>query len=91
MPLYGKMTYVIGEKGVLRMAITSRLSVLMGERRYNIQAVMDRTGLDRNTVSNLYHDKLKRIDLKTLDKLCNLFDCEPGEVLIHTKAPNKSE
>lgn len=56
------------------MAIQSRLSVLMGERRYNIQAVIDKTGLDRTTISNLYHDKVKRIDFKTLDKLCVLFD-----------------
>lgn len=67
------------------MAIESRLSVLMGERRYNIQAVIDKTGLDRNTVSNLYHDKLKRIDFRTLDKLCTLFDCEASDILAHTK------
>lgn len=55
------------------MAIQSRLSVLMGERRYNIQAVLDKTGLDRTTVSNLYHDKVKRID------------CKPNDILSHIK------
>lgn len=68
------------------MAIESRLSVLMGERRYNIQAVIDKTGLERNTVSNLYHDKVKRIDFKTLDKLCELFDCEPSDILRRVKS-----
>lgn len=67
------------------MAIQSRLSVLMGEHRYNIQAVIDKTGLDRTTVSNLYHDKVKRIDFKTLDKLCELFDCEPSDIFKHVK------
>ena len=67
------------------MAIQSRLSVLMGERRYNIQAVIDKTGLDRTTISNLYHDKVKRIDFKTLDKLCELFDCKPSDILNHVK------
>lgn len=67
------------------MAIQSRLSVLMGEQRYNIQAVIDKTGLDRTTISNLYHDKVKRIDFKTLDKLCELFDCEPSDILKHIK------
>ncbi len=67
------------------MSIQSRLSVLMGERRYNIQAVIDKTGLDRTTVSNLYHDKVKRIDFKTLDKLCELFDCKPNDILKHIK------
>lgn len=71
------------------MAIKSRLSVLMGERRYNIQAVIDKTGLDRTTISNLYHDKVKRIDFKTLDKLCDLFDCGPSDVLTHIKEKEK--
>ena len=67
------------------MAIQSRLSILMSERRYNIQAVIDKTGLDRNTISNLYHDKVKRIDFKTLDKLCELFGCKPNDILNYSK------
>ena len=76
------------------MAIKNRLSVLMGEMKYNIQAVIDRTGIDRTTISNMYHDKLKRVDLNTLDRLCELFDCEPGDILKRvendgdTKEPN---
>ena len=73
------------------MAIESRLSVLMGERRYNIQNVIDKTGLERNTVSKLYHDKVKRIDFRTLDKLCELFDCEPSDILRHEKGNEENE
>lgn len=67
------------------MAIQSRLSSLMGENRYNIQAVIDKTGLDRSTISNLYHDKVKRIDFKTLDKLCDLFNCDASDILKRIK------
>ena len=73
------------------MSIRSRLSVLMGERKYNIQAVVDKTGLDRTSVSNFYHDKLKRIDLKMLDKLCDLFDCEPSDLLQRNKENNENQ
>jgi putative transcriptional regulator len=73
------------------MAIESRLSVLMGERKYNIQAVIDRTGLDRTSISNFYHDKLKRVDLNMLDKLCDLFDCEPSDLLRHVKDKNSAK
>jgi putative transcriptional regulator len=76
-------------KGVRRMAIECKLSVLMGECRYNMQSVIDKTGLERNTISRLYHDKVKRIDYKTLDKLCELFDCEPSDILKYSK--NKAE
>ena len=63
------------------MAISCKLSVLMGEKRYNIQDVYERTGLSRGTISNLYHDKMQRIDYETLSKLCKLFDCSVGDIL----------
>lgn len=71
------------------MAIRCKLSILMGEKRYNIQGVYERTGLSRGTISNLYHDKMQRIDYDTLSKLCELFDCSVGDILEFTK--EKSE
>jgi putative transcriptional regulator len=67
------------------MAIECKLSTLMGENRYNIQFVCDHTGISRSTISTLYHDKIKRIDFETLDKLCELFDCEPGDIIVRGK------
>lgn len=63
------------------MAIKSRLSILMGEKRYNIQDVYEKTGLSRSTVARLYHDKTQRVDYDTLDKLCALFDCNVSEII----------
>lgn len=63
------------------MAVHCRLSILMGEKRYNIQDVYERTGLSRGTVSNLYHDKMQRVDYETLNKLCKLFECSIGDLL----------
>lgn len=40
------------------MAIRCKLSTLMGQNRYNIQDVYEKTGLSRATISNLYHDKM---------------------------------
>ena len=74
---------------VCLMAIRCKLSVLMGEKRYNIQDVYERTGLSRGTISNLYHDKMQRIDYETLSKLCELFDCSVGDVLEFTKEKNE--
>lgn len=51
------------------MAIRCKLSTLMGQNRYNIQDVYEKTGLSRATISNLYHDKMQRIDYETLSKL----------------------
>ncbi|MDD4592652.1 MAG: helix-turn-helix transcriptional regulator [Parabacteroides sp.] len=68
---------------MLKVAIRSRLSVLMGEKRYNIQDVYEKTGLSRGTISNLYHDKMQRVDYETLNKLCELFQCSVGDIIEH--------
>jgi len=67
------------------MAVHCRLSTLMGEKRYNIQDVFEKTGISRNTISNLYHDKVRRIDYNVIEKMCELFDCETGDLLIYEK------
>jgi len=46
-----------------------------------IMDVARETGLNRNTVTLLYKETAQRIDLETIEKLCDLFDCEVGELL----------
>ena len=72
------------------MAITCRLSTYMGEHRLSIQDVHERTGLSRNTVSNLYNDKVTRVDFDTIEKLCLLFDCSVGDLFLLT-APQQTK
>lgn len=57
------------------------LSTLMGKQRVSIQDIHSATGLSRNTISNLYHDKATRIDYVTLGKLCSYFRCSVTELL----------
>ena len=50
--------------------IENRLSEIMGRKRLKISDVVNRSGLARNTVAELYHGRAKRVDIETLDKLC---------------------
>ena len=65
--------------------IKSKLSILMGIKKVNIQDVHEGTGINRNTISNLYHDKLKSVDYDTLSRLCEYFDCQVGDILEYSK------
>lgn len=60
--------------------IKCNLSKLMGIHKMNIQYVHEMTGLNRNTIAILYHEKGKRIDFETIEKLCQLFNCQPGDL-----------
>jgi len=53
----------------------------MGESKMRIADVSRETGLNRNTVTLLYRETAARVDLDAIDKLCELFDCEVGELL----------
>jgi putative transcriptional regulator len=66
---------------VIVLPVKSNLSTLMGRHRYMIKDVHEKTGLARNTISNLYNDKATRIDFETIEKLCALFDCDINELL----------
>lgn len=62
------------------MRLNCNLSTLMGKNRYLIKDVHEKTGLSRNTVSNLYNNKATRIDFETIEKLCDLFHCDLTEL-----------
>lgn len=65
--------------------VINHLSEIMGRKRLKIADVVAGTGLAINTVSGLYHDKVKRVDLETLDKLCDFLEVGIGEILEHVK------
>jgi len=52
----------------------------MGEQKLKIIDVARETGLNRNTVTLLYKETATRIDLEAIDKLCDFFDCEVGDL-----------
>ncbi|CUH97388.1 hypothetical protein P22_3516 [Propionispora sp. 2/2-37] len=61
--------------------IKIHLSRILGEKRLNMSALAESTGLSRNTIFLLYHEKTERMDFKTLEKLCNALNCQPGDLL----------
>ena len=71
------------------MTVHCTLSTMMGKYRYSIQDVHEKTGLSRTTVSNLYNDRARRIDYETMEKLCDLFNCQITDLIEITKEETK--
>ena len=46
----------------------------------NISDVSRESGISRSTISLLYHENAARIELTAIDKLCQLFDCNVGDL-----------
>lgn len=63
--------------------IRCNLSTLMGRDKLKVIDVARAIDVHRNTITLLYNEEAKRIDLETMDKLCNLFKCTPCELFEH--------
>ncbi|AGK99660.1 helix-turn-helix domain-containing protein [Desulfoscipio gibsoniae] len=63
--------------------IKVHLSKILGAKRINMTEIAQQTGLSRNTVFLLYHEKTERMDFSTLNKLCAALNCQPGDLLEH--------
>ena len=61
--------------------IKVHLGRLLGKKRMTMAALQRRTGLDKNTISRLYHGKTESISFTTLDRICRAMECEVGDVL----------
>ena len=61
--------------------IKCHLSTLMGAKKLKISDVSDATGINRGTISRLYHETASRIELDVVEKLCLYLGCEIGELL----------
>jgi len=60
--------------------IKCHLSRLMGERKLKISEVARETGINRGTITRLYHETAVRIELEAMDTLCRYLECEVSEL-----------
>jgi putative transcriptional regulator len=59
------------------------LSTLMGSKKLRIADVAKATGLNRSTITALYRETATRVDLASVEQLCELFNCSVGELFEH--------
>ncbi|RUT76885.1 XRE family transcriptional regulator [Marinobacter sp. NP-6] len=60
--------------------IKCHLSKLMGEKKLKIVDVARETGVNRGTITRLYHETASRVELEVIDALCRYLKCEVGEL-----------
>ncbi len=64
------------------------LSTKLGEIRWTQADLARATGIRPNTISELYHELVERVNLEQLDLICEALNCEPSELIV--REPNKS-
>lgn len=69
------------------MAINVQLDRLLLERRMSLTELSDRVGVTVANLSILKTGKARAVRFSTLDALCRQLDCQPGELLARSEAP----
>lgn len=61
--------------------IRIKLSELLGKKKMTRKALAELVGVRPNTIGDLYHEKVKRVDLDLLNNICKVLDCELNDLL----------
>lgn len=64
------------------MAIELRVGTVAKQQGFTIKSLAERAGVAYNTAHSLCTGRATRIDLDTLDRLCQALEAEPGDLLI---------
>ncbi|MCI5947187.1 MAG: helix-turn-helix transcriptional regulator [Oscillospiraceae bacterium] len=63
------------------MAIIVNLDVMMAKRKISSGELAEKLDITPANLSILKTGKAKAIRFSTLDKLCDILDCKPGDIL----------
>ena len=63
------------------MAIVVNLDVMMAKRKISSGELADRIGITTANLSILKTGKAKAIRFSTLESICSVLDCQPGDIL----------
>ena len=63
------------------MPIIIRIDVLLAERKMKAKDLAKDLGLTDAQLSKIRNGHMKGIKFDTLDSMCDLLECEPGDIL----------
>ncbi len=63
------------------MAIIVNLDVMMAKRKISAGELAEAVGITPANLSILKNNKAKAVRFSTLNKLCEVLDCQPGDIL----------
>ncbi|GAA4916168.1 helix-turn-helix transcriptional regulator [Nesterenkonia massiliensis] len=63
------------------MAIIVRLDVMLAKRKMTVGDFAEQVGITPANVAVLKNGRAKAVRFATLDAMCRVLDCQPGDIL----------
>ena len=67
------------------MSIRINLVVVLAQKTMSVTELSEKVGITIANISILKNGKAKAIRFTTLDKICEVLECEPGDILEYIK------
>ncbi len=67
------------------MPITVNLDVMMAKRKISAGELAEKIDITPANLSILKNNKAKAVRFSTLEAICSVLDCQPGDILEFTK------
>lgn len=67
------------------MPIKVNIDVIMAKRKMSAGDLSDKIGITPANLSILKNNKAKAIRFSTLEEICKVLDCQPGDILEYAK------
>lgn len=61
--------------------IILRLDRVMADRKISLTELAEKVGITNANMSNLKTGKVSAVRLSTLNAICNILNCQPGDIL----------
>ena len=68
-------------KGGVALAIILRLDRMMADRKISLNELAEKIGIANVNLSKIKTGKVSAIRFSTLDAICDVLDCQPGDIL----------
>mgnify|MGYP001859201905 FL=1 len=65
------------------MPIVLRLDRIMADRGISLNELAEKVGITNVNLSRIKTGKIHAVRFSTLDMLCEVLDCQPGDILEH--------
>lgn len=72
------------------MAIILRLDRIMADRKMSLNELSEKVGVANVNLSKLKNGRVSAIRFSTLEAICDVLDCQPGDILEY-KRDQKTE
>lgn len=64
---------------------------MMARRKISSSELAERIGITQANLSVLKTGKAKAVRFSTLEQICKVLDCQPGDILVYQKETNNEE